>query len=106
MEQDWAHWRKTFAEFGITCGSISRSSDHGDDDQVAAAGILTHFSDNADQKTISSPLYIRGENKRAPRGAPEVGQHSETILNELGIDETTTTRLKEAGVISQWGEGS
>ena len=102
LAQDWDHWRKVFAEYGITCGSISRSTDHGDDDQVAAAGMLAQFSDNADQKTISSPLYISGENKRAPCAAPEVGQHSESILNELGIDEANTSRLKAAGVVSQW----
>ena len=103
LAQDWEHWRKAFAEYGITCGSISRATDHGDDEQVLAAGMLTQFADNNDQRTVSSPLYVHGEPKRAPRAAPEIGEHSLEILRELGIGEEVAAELHKAGIVSQWG---
>jgi crotonobetainyl-CoA:carnitine CoA-transferase CaiB-like acyl-CoA transferase len=106
LAKDWAYWREAFAEYGITCGSISRSTDHGDDQQVLAAGILAQFADNTDQRTVSSPLYVHGEPKRAPRAAPEVGEQSLKILGELGIDDEVAAKLQQAGIVFQWDANS
>ena len=101
LEEDWAYWRDKFAEYGITCGSISRADDHGEDAQVQAAGILAEFSQDSAQRTISSPLFVQGETKRAPRAAPGVGEHSLGILAELGLDDNAARELQDAGVVSQ-----
>lgn len=103
LEKDWSYWCSTFAACGITCGSISRSTDHGDDEQVLAAGMLADFADGSNNRTVNSPMYVHGENKRPPGPAPEVGEHSLAILGELGIDDQTVGKLQEAGIVLQWG---
>jgi crotonobetainyl-CoA:carnitine CoA-transferase CaiB-like acyl-CoA transferase len=80
-QRDWAEWKALFAEHNITCGSIARTSDHGDDPQVKAAGALTELDDGG--RSVNSPLYIAGVEKRAASVAPEVGQHSAAILAEF-----------------------
>jgi formyl-CoA transferase len=102
IEKDWDHWRAAFAVCGITCGAIAKSTDHVDCVQVDAAGMLAAFADGSSQRTVNSPLYVHGEEKRSPRPAPEVGEHSLAILGELGVDADTADRLRAAGVISQW----
>ena len=101
LQRDWDHWYSTFADYGITCGTIAKATDHGDDEQVSAAGMLTEFADGSTGRTVDSPMYVSGENKRAPRAAPGVGEHSLAILGELGIDDGTAMKLQEAGIISQ-----
>jgi crotonobetainyl-CoA:carnitine CoA-transferase CaiB-like acyl-CoA transferase len=98
MERDWDDWQARFAENHITCGGVFQPQDLCDDEQVAAAGIVTHFEGSSD-RTIDSPIYVSGEVKRAPRPAPGVGEHSEKILAELGIDAKTVDNLRQAGVI-------
>ncbi len=102
LTRDWNYWRDAFADCGITCGAIAKSTDHGACDQVQAAGMLTAFAHDSDKRTINSPLFVQGENKRPPHPAPEVGQHSLAILEELGVDKAKAGKLQEAGVISQW----
>ena len=83
-QQDWLHWNETFASQGITCGAIAKSSDHGLDAQVAAADALAEF-DSGSGRTVNSPIFVEGLTKRKPKAAPEVGEHTEAILRELGL---------------------
>jgi crotonobetainyl-CoA:carnitine CoA-transferase CaiB-like acyl-CoA transferase len=98
QERDWSDWQGRFTEFGITCGVIARTEDSCDDEQVEAAGMLASFDDNSG-RTVDSPMYISGEAKPPPRPAPAVGEHSEEILAEFGIDGKTLENLQRAGVI-------
>ncbi len=96
--RDWAHWSRLFDEHGITCGRIALASDHGEDAQVAAAGMLAHGDSGTTGRTVDSPLYVQGEAKCTPRAAPEVGQHSRAILAEFGVDEATVQQWQRDGV--------
>ncbi|MCP5059536.1 MAG: CoA transferase [bacterium] len=99
LERDWEDWSGSFAELGITCGAISQAQDSCEDEQIRAAGMLTEFDDGAGSRTIDSPLYMKGEAKRDPRAAPDIGEHSLAILAELGVDDETVGKLQDAGVI-------
>jgi formyl-CoA transferase len=92
-QRDWAHWHKSFAEYGITCGGIAQAADHGDDEQARVAGMLTEFDDDSGDRTIDSPMYVHGETKRQPGRAPDVGEHSQAILEEFGVDAETARQL-------------
>jgi len=91
-EQDWDHWQKTFGEYGITCGRIAKTTDHCDDEQARAGRALTAFDDGVGL-TVDSPLFVDGVEKRAPHAAPEAGEHSQAILEELGIEPEVVARL-------------
>lgn len=41
-----------------------------------------------------------GVDKRAPRYAPDIGEHLREILRELGVDDDGIDALTQAGVIA------
>ena len=56
------------------------------------------------QWTINSPINIEGERKRTPITAPEIGQHSEEILRNLGLSADSIAGLIADGAIAQGEE--
>ncbi len=62
--------------------------------------MLTEFDDGSGDRTIDSPLFVAGAVKKAPRRAPDAGEHSLAILEELGFDAASQQRLLEAGIVS------
>ena len=98
-QRDWSYWEQGFTEFGITCGRIARAADQCDDEQARAAGMLIEFDDGSGSRTVDSPLFVHGEEKRTPHPAPAVGEHSLAILEEFGVDGETAMALHKAGVV-------
>jgi formyl-CoA transferase len=94
-QRDWPDWHGSFAEFGITCGGIAKAADHCDDEQARAAGMLTEFDDGSGDRTVDSPLYVLGETKRQPGRAPNLGEHSQAIVEEFALDAETARQLLE-----------
>lgn len=82
---DWAHWRDTLTNAGVTFGPIARIEDHAADEQIAANDFMPAFADRADLRTIDSPFYLATEPKQPPRMAPEIGAHTRKILEECGL---------------------
>ena len=99
-EKDWADWEQDFATSGITCGVIAKTQDTTTDEQVRAANMLV--TDNSPERKLclDSPFYFEGVQKRTPEQAPAVGQHSRSILSELGMSDVELSKLEQDGVIS------
>lgn len=97
-QQDWPYWEASFAQYGITCGRVAKAADHSDDEQVAAAGFISEFSDHSG-RTVNSPMYVGGAMKSKPSPAPEVGQHSVQILSDAGVDADTIADLQARGIV-------
>ena len=51
----------------------------------------------ADQLPL--PIYIDGELPKNPTKAPGVGEHTDEIMAELGLDQQTIDGLRESGAI-------
>ncbi len=96
-EQDWDYWKTRCAEYGITCGAISRAEDLAEDEQALAAGIFIEGAEGA--RTIDSPMFMQGEPKTTPRPAPAIGEHSDAILRELGVDDVSLEQLRSSGTV-------
>lgn len=97
-QQDWSHWQASFAQYGITSGSVAKAADQGEDVQVAGAGLLSEFDDDSG-RTVDSPMFVSGASKRKPTPAPGVGEHSVEILSEFGIDASTIEDLQARGIV-------
>lgn len=71
-----------------------------DDPQVIANELLQEvdYGDGRIMKMVSVPMQYDGRALQ-PRPAPEVGQHSDEVLSQLGFDEDAIVDLKVNGVV-------
>ncbi|MEH6569077.1 MAG: CoA transferase [Halioglobus sp.] len=99
-EKDWADWERDFAAFSITCGVIAKTQDATTDEQVRGANMLVTDNSPEQKPSLDSPIYFEGVEKRPPQQAPSVGEHSKTILAELGFSGSELSQLEQDGVIS------
>jgi formyl-CoA transferase len=95
---DLAHWRERLDRAGITFGVIGKMADLAQDEQMRAAGALVPLADGSGL-TVSSPFEIVGTEKRAPGSAPELGEHSESVLRDSGFSDDEIAALRAGGVL-------
>jgi formyl-CoA transferase len=97
-----AEWRELFASANLTYGVAQTFAEVGGDPQFTANNILVSIDDGSGQSrlTIDSPVHLDQETKVAPRRAPDIGEHTEQILKELGFDTGTIANLRAAGAIA------
>jgi crotonobetainyl-CoA:carnitine CoA-transferase CaiB-like acyl-CoA transferase len=94
---DWPTWLERFRVSGLPVGTVTRTAEHIDDDQVAQNRFFKPIEDSH-LKTVDSPVRIAGEAKTPPRLAPDIGQHSKAILKEFGFG-ADLERLIDSGVV-------
>jgi len=96
-----AEWRELFASANLTYGIAQTLDEVATDPQLIANHILVPFDDGSGQSrlTIDSPVRLDQETKVAPRRAPEIGEHTEQILDELGFTSDVIATLRGAGAI-------
>lgn len=98
--RDTAEWQRIFQAADITASVVARASDLVEDEQMSHAGAFVAADWIPGRgMTIDSPFRISGVSKAAPRPAPELGQHSRMILEELGYSADDIAGLKEAGAV-------
>lgn len=94
-QQPWDDWSARLSEAGVTFGLVGQTTDHLSDLQIEANGLLPEFVDGYGLRTVDSPFVVSGEDKQPPRMAPEIGQHSRRILEELGLDAEEIAALSD-----------
>ena len=70
------------------------------DRQTAANGYLPQHPTDPRGRVVASPVQFNDGTVEVTRGAPELGQHTEEILQEPGYPWEEIGRLKEDGVIT------
>lgn len=92
---------KRLDEQGITYSKIQTMTEVLADEQLRAAGIVVETGDTQGDYdlTISSPINMLGEAKKAPQRAPNIGENSLSVLRELDFDEAYIQSLLNAGVV-------
>jgi crotonobetainyl-CoA:carnitine CoA-transferase CaiB-like acyl-CoA transferase len=70
------------------------------DVQTDANGYLVANPNHGEGKLVSSPVQYNNGTIEPTRGAPEMGQHTEEVLQELGYSWEQIVGLKEQGVIT------
>jgi crotonobetainyl-CoA:carnitine CoA-transferase CaiB-like acyl-CoA transferase len=73
-----------------------------EDRQVKANGYIREFDhpNFGSFRVAASPIQFNGEPPEVRSAAPDVGEHTEEVLLDLGYDWDAMGKLKEAGVIS------
>jgi crotonobetainyl-CoA:carnitine CoA-transferase CaiB-like acyl-CoA transferase len=87
--RDLAEWRADFKRNDIKFAPLPKLDDVVNDPQLRDAGALVSFEEcgYGELETVNSPIFVSGIEKRRPTAAPEVGQHTREILQELGYDQ-------------------
>ena len=96
--KDQAEWRAILDEAGLIFGIVADMDEIADDEQILASEAVVPFADSS-SLTVNSPIWIKGQQKTAPRPAPSVGEHSEEVLRGAGYTTTEIAALRAEGVI-------
>lgn len=88
-------------EVGIVFSLVYRNAEVLEDEQLHANGVFVDFDSGKPgcEVTLASPFQLSSEAQQTPRPAPEIGQHSEEVLGEFGIDRARIEDLKNKGII-------
>jgi formyl-CoA transferase len=98
---DYAEAARRLDDEGITYSKVQTMSEVLVDPQLRAAGIVIETGDTQGdyELTISSPINMVGEVKKAPQRAPDIGANSLSVLRELDFDEDYIQSLIGAGIV-------
>jgi formyl-CoA transferase len=97
--RDLAEWRKILDGNGLVFGVVGILDDIPNDRQMIENEVLVPF-ENDTMLTISSPIWVDGSRKVAPRKPPGIGEHSDEILRNAGYDEAAIRKLRASGAVA------
>ena len=99
--QPMAHWYEIFAGLNVTFGAVRGPQEVVNDPQLRANDIVVPLegAGNTLTPTVSSPFQVHGVSKVPARRAPEIGEHNEEILTELGFDTKAIEGLHASGAV-------
>ena len=100
--QPMAHWYDVFGDVHVTFGAVHGPEEVINDPQLRANDIVVPLDGAGDhlQSTISSPMQVHDVEKVPAKRAPEIGEHNEEILQELGFDSKQIDGLLSSGAVS------
>ncbi|MFY9938408.1 MAG: CoA transferase, partial [Silvibacterium sp.] len=96
-----AEWRPLLDQAHITYGAVRHPSEAMSDPQLLANDIIVPLEGAGGnlKHTVSSPLKVHGVAKVPARRAPDVGEHNDEVLNELGFTSNEIESLRAGGTI-------
>ncbi len=97
--RDRAEWRATLSANSIVFDVVASAQDIGSDEQLLVNDILIPFEGDT-TLTVTSPIFMEGQQKVKPRLPPTVGQHSDAVLREAGYDEESIKQLRQDGAVA------
>jgi crotonobetainyl-CoA:carnitine CoA-transferase CaiB-like acyl-CoA transferase len=99
--QPLAHWREVLDRVHITYGVVHSPSENVNDQQLLANEIVVPLEGAGERLkfTVSSPLKVHGVAKVPARRAPELGEHNEEVLKQLGFSDNEIDGFRTSGAI-------
>src|SRR6266700_3976639 len=104
--QPMAHWYEVFSGIHVTFGAVRAPQEVIEDPQLRANDIVVPLEGAGGKltSTISSPIQVHGVTKVSAKRAPELGEHNEEILQELGFDTKQIDSFLASGTITEHRE--
>ena len=99
--QPMSHWSEVFNGVRVTFGAVRGPQEVINDPQLRVNEIVVPLEGAGGNltSTISSPIQVHGVTKIAARRAPELGEHNDEILKDLGFDAKTIDSLRASGTV-------
>ena len=95
------HWYQVLGAAHVTFGAVRGPEEVAKDPQLQANNIVVPLEGAGENLkfTISSPIQVRDVSKVPARRAPELGEHNDEILKELGFSPGEISSLRTNGVV-------
>jgi crotonobetainyl-CoA:carnitine CoA-transferase CaiB-like acyl-CoA transferase len=94
-------WLAALESAKVPCGAINNLADVFADPQVQARQMtiaVPHpLSDTL--RLVASPMKLAATPVQVRRPPPLLGQHTDEVLSELGVDANECARLRKSGVV-------
>jgi formyl-CoA transferase len=99
--QPMPHWREVFDRGHITFGVVRAPGDVISDPQLKQNEIVVPIEGAGGNlnSTISSPIQVHGVAKVPAKRAPDIGEHNEELLKQLGFSATEIDGLRASGTV-------
>ena len=82
-----SHWLQAFSEAGVPCSPINNYAQALSDPQVEYMGWVQDLTlaNGFKTKTFGSPMLINGKSLKVNRRPPQLGEHTDEVLAQLGL---------------------
>ena len=99
-QQEAAFWLDAFKSTQVPVSMVGSIHDLPEDPQLLPNNILVEpAADVAADYLINHPVNVDASGRAPAKRAPDIGEHSEEILVELGYDDSAIENLRALGVI-------
>ena len=94
-------WLAVLEAVSVPCGPINTLDRVFDDPHVKARGLKQTLSHTQAGKVdlVANPIRINGHSLSATTAPPGLGEHTERVLDDMGISPAQQQALREAGII-------
>ncbi|MBV9730984.1 MAG: CoA transferase [Pseudonocardiales bacterium] len=94
------HWKEVLDRERITYSVIQTPEETAKDPQLRANDIVVPLEGVSGlEYTVNSPINLRGVSKVPAKRAPELGEHNDEVLTQLGFSTDEIEQLRAAGAI-------
>ena len=99
--QPMTHWYEVFNGVHVTFGAVRGPQEVVNDPQLRANDIIVPLEGAGGKltSTISSPIQVHGVAKAPARRAPDLGEHNQQVLEQLGFSATEIDGLHTSGAV-------
>jgi crotonobetainyl-CoA:carnitine CoA-transferase CaiB-like acyl-CoA transferase len=96
-----AHWHEVFNGTHVTFGAVREPQEVINDPQLRLNDIVVPLEGAGGKltSTISSPIQVHGVAKVPAKRAPDIGEHNEELLMQLGFSATEIDGLRASGTV-------
>jgi crotonobetainyl-CoA:carnitine CoA-transferase CaiB-like acyl-CoA transferase len=101
--QPMSHWFEVFNGVHVTFGPVRGPQEVINDPQLRANDIIVPLEGAGERltSTISSPIQVHGVAKVSAKRAPDLGEHNDQVLQELGFNAAEIDGLRASGAVAK-----
>jgi len=97
-------WEKKLATVGVPAGAVLTVPQMTEDEQIVQRGLIRSgpapTGIEGDFKTVGAPFKTRGDIQDDMPPTPNLGEHTDAVLAELGYDAAAIADLRAGGAVS------